>query len=74
MRNRKSRGLKFCNHCGTPLKSMARCAKYGFDNAPGARFCGECGGALSAAVQAGVAAAALRKYTVKKSWEGKAPI
>jgi predicted amidophosphoribosyltransferase len=46
------KGLKFCNHCGTPLKSMARCAKCGFDNAPGARFCGECGGGLSAAVQA----------------------
>jgi hypothetical protein len=27
--------LKFCNHCGTPFKSMARRAKYGFDNAPG---------------------------------------
>jgi hypothetical protein len=45
-------GLNFCNHYGTPLKSTARCANFGFDNAPGARFCGECDGGLSAAVQA----------------------
>ena len=45
-------GLKFCNHCGTPLKSMARCAKYGYDNAPGRQVCGECGSGLRAAVQA----------------------
>ena len=31
---------------------MARSAKCGLDNAPGARFCGESGGGLSAAVQA----------------------
>jgi hypothetical protein len=45
-------GLKFCNQCGPPLKSMGRCAKCGVDNAPGARFCEECGGGLSAAIQA----------------------
>ena len=39
-------GLKFCNQCGPPLKSMGRCAKSGVDNAPGARFCEECGGGL----------------------------
>jgi hypothetical protein len=46
------KGLKFCNHCGTPLKSMVRCAKCGFDNAPGAKVGAGCGGGLSAAVQA----------------------
>jgi hypothetical protein len=34
-------GLKFCNHCGTPLKSMARYAKCRIrQSSGGARFCG----------------------------------
>jgi hypothetical protein len=42
-------GIKFCNHCGRPPKSMVCCAKCGFDNAPSAKFfCGEGAGGLSA--------------------------
>lgn len=34
-------GMKFCNECGTPLKT--RCSQCGFDNPSRAKFCGECG-------------------------------
>ena len=34
-------GLKFCNECGTPFKTL--CASCGFENAPAAKFCGQWG-------------------------------
>ncbi|MDQ1280368.1 MAG: DZANK-type protein [Thermoproteota archaeon] len=37
---------KFCNNCGAPL-AMLKCPKCGAQNAPGVRFCGECGTKLS---------------------------
>ena len=37
--------MKFCNECGTPLKSG--CPQCGFENPPRAKFCGECGTALT---------------------------
>jgi len=36
---------KFCTNCGAPL-SMIKCSKCGAQNAPGTRFCGECGNQL----------------------------
>ena len=39
-------GLKFCNKCGTPFKTI--CASCGFENASAAEFRGQCGAALGA--------------------------
>jgi membrane protease subunit (stomatin/prohibitin family) len=36
---------KFCTNCGAPL-AMLQCPKCGAQNAPGTRFCGECGNKL----------------------------
>ncbi|SRR5712692_5335573 len=52
-------GLKFCNECGTPLKT--RCAQCGVENAPRAKFCGECGTALGAEGQPAPAKSRKRK-------------
>jgi class 3 adenylate cyclase len=46
MQHRKPGGLKFCNECGTPFKTP--CVSCGFENAPAAKFCGQCGVALGA--------------------------
>jgi ribosomal protein L40E len=37
-------GLKFCNECGAPFKTI--CASCGFENPSAAKFCGQCGAAL----------------------------
>jgi predicted amidophosphoribosyltransferase len=36
---------KFCNNCGAPL-TLLKCPRCGAQNAPGTKFCGECGNKL----------------------------
>src|SRR6516164_3698680 len=49
-------GLKFCNECGAPFKTL--CGSCGFENATAAKFCGQCGAALGAPA----AAASAKKF------------
>src|SRR6516164_5290680 len=49
-------GLKFCNECGAPFKTL--CGSCGFENATAAKFCGQCGAAFGAPA----AAASAKKF------------
>ena len=46
-------GLKFCNECGAPFKTL--CGSCGFENATAAKFCGQCGAAFGAPAAAAYA-------------------
>ncbi|HUF37630.1 MAG TPA: adenylate/guanylate cyclase domain-containing protein [Anaerolineales bacterium] len=54
--NANPAGAKFCNKCGSPLKSG--CPNCGHENPPGARFCNECGTALGTGTAGSTKAAA----------------
>src|SRR5438093_391243 len=49
LRLRKRERYQVLRECGTPMKR--NCASCGFDNAPGIKFCGECGKPLSDAAK-----------------------